>query len=145
VPGVDLRRDGDERAVEVLDVQAFQMLLHALRQPHAAEQAAAADRQIEQAGDTAHGQAAGKILQFVQLAGEIAAADQRADRGAGDHADLDARFVERAQHTDMRPAARCAAAECKGKLWFFRSGRRGSGFISEDEGVPESELPGSEL
>ena len=49
----------------------------------------------------------------VEFAGEIAAADQRADRGAGDHGDFDAGLVERAQHADMRPAARRTAAQRK--------------------------------
>ena len=95
-------------------VSAVHMLLHALRQLHAAEQAVAADMQVEQAEHAALGQAAGEFFEFVELAGEIAAADQRADRGAGDHVDLDAGLVERAQHADMRPAARRAAAERKG-------------------------------
>ena len=43
--------------------------------------------------------------EFVELAGQIAAADERADRGAGNHVDADAGFVERAQDADMRPAA----------------------------------------
>ena len=78
---------------------------------HAAEQPVAAEMQVEQAEHAALGQAAGEFLELVELAGEIAAADQRADRGAGDHVDLDAGLVERAQHADMRPAAGGAAAE----------------------------------
>ena len=57
------------------------------------------------------GEAAGEFLEFVELAGQVAAADQRPDRGPGDHGNLDAGFVESAQHADMRPAAGAAAAE----------------------------------
>ena len=78
---------------------------------HAAEQAVAAKMQVEQAEHAPLGQAAGEFLELVELAGEIAAADQRADRGAGDHRHLDAGLVERPQHADMCPAARRTAAE----------------------------------
>jgi hypothetical protein len=67
--------------------------------------------QVKQAEDAALGQAAGEFLEFVELAGEIAAADQCADRGAGNHADLDAGLIQRAQHADMRPAARRTATQ----------------------------------
>ena len=60
----------------------------------AAEQAAAADCQVEQGGNAAHGQRAGKNFKLVQLASEITTADKRADRRAGNHADLDALFVK---------------------------------------------------
>ena len=85
---------------------------------HAAEQAVAAEIEVEQAEDAALGQAAGEFLELVELAGEIAAADQRADRGAGDHRDFDAGLVERAQHADMRPAARRSRRRAPAKCRF---------------------------
>ena len=94
-------------------LDAFQVFPHAVVEPHAAEEAAAADREIEQSGDPAHGQAAREILQFIQLSRKVAAADERADRGPGDHSDLHACFVEGAQHPDMRPAAGRPSAERK--------------------------------
>ena len=104
--------------------------LHMLAQPgvelHAAEQPVAAEIEVEQAEDAALGQAAREFFQFVELAGEVAAADQRADRGAGDHGDLDAGFVERAQHADMRPAARAAAAQRKRDAGLLRRSRIGN-------------------
>ncbi|MNT52286.1 hypothetical protein D3C72_1893060 [compost metagenome] len=96
------------------------MFLHTLGEPHAAEQAGAADRQVEQGGDASHGQRAGKGFQFVELSGKVAAADQGADRGAGDHADFDLGLVQGSQHADMGPAARGPAAERQGDLGLLR-------------------------
>lgn len=45
-----LRRDGDEGMIEAFDAQPFQMLLHAFCESHSAEEPAAADREIQQAG-----------------------------------------------------------------------------------------------
>src|SRR5690606_18402982 len=50
----------------------------------------------------------------VQLAGQVAAADQRAYGCAGDHRYGDLSLVERSQHADMGPAARRASAEREG-------------------------------
>ena len=92
------------------------------RQLQAAEQAVAAKIEVEQAEDATLGQAAGEFLELVELAGQIAAADQRADRGAGDHADLDAGFVERAQHADMCPAACRSRRPAPAKFRIFSAG-----------------------
>ena len=105
--------------------RAVHVLLHPRVELHAAEQAVAAEIEVEQAEDAALGQAAGEFLELVELAGEVAAADQRADRGAGDHGDLDAGFVERAQHADMRPAARAAAAQRQRNAGLLRRFRLG--------------------
>ena len=117
---MEFRRDRHEGPVEIFDGEALEMLLHALGEAHAAEQTAAADREIEKPGDPPHGERAREALEFVELAGEIASADQRADRGAGDHADLDAGFVEGAEDADMRPAACRAATERQRKLRLLR-------------------------
>lgn len=73
--------------------------------------AAAADREIKQAGNAAHRQRTGEFLQLIELAGEITTAHQRSDRRAGDHADLHAGLVQRPQDADMGPAAGRAAAK----------------------------------
>ena len=99
-----------------LDVQALEMFPHAVVEAHPAEETAAADGEVQQAGDPAHRQAAGEVFELVQLSGQIAAADQCADGRSGDHSDLHAGFVERAQDTDMGPAAGRAAAERQGDL-----------------------------
>lgn len=109
-----------------LSIEILQMLLHASGQPHAAEEAGTANGEIEKAGDAPHGERAGEGLQFVQLAGEITAADESADRGAGDHRDLDAFLVQRPEHADMGPAAGSTAAQRQRDLGFARRGRRGN-------------------
>ncbi len=104
--GFQFGGDSHKGAVEVFDVETFEMLLHALCQPQPAEQAAAADGEVEEGGDAAHGERACEAFELIELAGQIAAADQSADRGAGDHADLDTFFVQRSEDTDMSPATR---------------------------------------
>ncbi|MNY43630.1 hypothetical protein D3C86_1786040 [compost metagenome] len=81
--------------------------------------AAAADGEIEQAGNASDGERAGEGFQFIKLAGEITAADQRAYRSSGDHADFDALFVKRPEHADMRPSTGGAAAKRDGDLWWL--------------------------
>ena len=71
----------------------------------AAEETAAANGEVEQSSDPPNGEGACEGLEFVEFAGKIAAADERADRRACNHADFDAFLVEGAQHADMRPAA----------------------------------------
>ena len=73
------RRDCDEGAVEIFDGDALQVFLHSLRQPHATDQAAATDGEVEKRRDPPHGQRSGKAFEFVELACEITASDQRAD------------------------------------------------------------------
>jgi hypothetical protein len=106
-------------ALKILDVDADEVFLHPVVQAHAAKQAAAANSKIEQAGDAAHGQAAGESFEFIKPPGEIAAADQGADGGACNHRDFDPGFIEGAQNADMGPAASCAAAERQGNTWFL--------------------------
>ena len=90
---------------QVLETDARHMLAQTGIEFHAAEQAAAAQIEIEQAENAPLGQASGEFLQFVELAGKVAAADQRADRSAGDHRYFDAGLVKRAQHANMGPAS----------------------------------------
>ena len=123
--GADFGGDADEGLRQVLEARAVQVLAQPGVELQAAEQAVAAEIEVEQAEDAALGQAAGEFLELVQLAGEIAAADQRADRGAGDHGDFDAGLVERAQHADMRPAASAAAAQRQRNACLLRRYRLG--------------------
>ncbi len=55
--------DCHEGAVEIVDRQALEMFLHALGEPQPAEQAAAADGEIQEGGDAAHGPRAGEAFQ----------------------------------------------------------------------------------
>ncbi len=125
--GFQFGGDSHKGAVEVFDVETFEMFLHALCQPQPAEQAAAADGEVEKGGDAAHGQRAGEAFELIELAGQIAAADQSADRGAGDHADLDTFFVQRSEDTDMSPATRCTATEGERNARFRSFGLRDEG------------------
>src|SRR5690606_27253197 len=63
------------------------------------------------ADDAALGQARGEFGELRQLACGKTAADDRADRGAGDHVGGIAGIDENLQDADMGPAARRAAAE----------------------------------
>ena len=106
----DFRGHADEGLLEVFEARSIEVLAQPGIELQAAEQTVAAEIDIQQAENAALGQAAREFFEFVELAGEVAAADQRADRGACYHRDLDAGFVERAQHADMGPAASTAAA-----------------------------------
>jgi hypothetical protein len=92
--------NADERLGQILEAELVHVLLHALVETHAAEQSVAADLKIHQSEDAPLCQAAGEGFKFVELAGQITAADESADRGAGDHVDLDAGLVQRPQHAD---------------------------------------------
>ena len=74
----------------------------------------------EQAEHSPSCQAAREFLELVELAGQIAAADERPDGCAGDHVDLDTGLVERPQNADMGPAASRAAAERQRDARFAR-------------------------
>ena len=67
--------------------------------------------EVEQAEHAALGQAAGEFFQLVELAGEIAAADQRADGGAGDHARLRCRLRRARAARRYAPSRARAAAK----------------------------------
>ncbi len=54
-----------------------------------------------------------QVFERVELIGGVAAADQRAHRGADDDVGLDAVGLQRPHHADMGKAARRAAAEHK--------------------------------
>ena len=53
--------------------------------PNEVKQAAAADGKIEKGRHASHGQRPGEAFEFVELAGDVAAAYQRPDRRARDH------------------------------------------------------------
>ena len=76
------------------------------------EAAALAEIEVGQAPDRAAIEGAGEFLKFVESSGRVGAADDRADRRAGDDVGLEARGDQRAQDADMRPTARAAAAQC---------------------------------
>ena len=89
----------------------FRRRLQDIRQLLAVDQTGAGEIEVEEAQHPAPRQVAGELFESVQLAGDVAAADHRADRGAGDDVGMDARLVERLKYADVRPAASRAAAE----------------------------------
>ena len=85
--------------------------LEPVAQTLAVDEAGAGEVEIEIAEDAAAGQLAGELFQFVEMSGRIAAADDRADRCAGDDVGLDPGFGERLEDTDVSPAARRATTQ----------------------------------
>ncbi len=98
-------------ARQLLDCHAVHVPVERRREARACDQSGACDREIHVAEDVGARQPARELLQLVQLACQIAASDQRADRSSGDHRDRDIRFVEGAHHADMCPALGGAAAQ----------------------------------
>ena len=113
VAGADLGGDRGESHRQVLDGGVADRLFQPRRQPVAADQAGAAEPDVEIADDAAQRQRARPVFQRVELAGGVAAADQRADRGADDDVGHDAVGEQRPHDADMGKAARRAAAEHK--------------------------------
>ena len=81
------------------------------RELAAGEQAAAAEVDVEEAEQLAAGQPPAAVLELVEQPGAVAAADDGAHGRSGDDVGLHAKLVEGAQHADVRPAARGAAAQ----------------------------------
>ena len=77
----------------------------------AVDQARAGEIEVEEAQHLAAGQVARELLQGIELAGHVAAADDGADRRAGDDVGIDAGLVEGAQDADVRPSAGGTAAK----------------------------------
>ncbi len=111
MPAADLGGDGGELDRQILDAKAAKPGLEPRAQPLAADQAAAGEREIEQAEHAPPGQRACERLEHVEPAGRVAAPDQRADRRADHDIEAHAQRVEFPQRADMRPAARGARSE----------------------------------
>jgi len=111
VAGSDLGGDGGKADRQRLDRRVAEFLLQPCRELAAADQAAAGKGDVEIAENAAFGQAARPILDDVEPACGVAAADHGADRGADDDVRLDAMREQGAKHADMRKAARPAAAK----------------------------------
>ena len=79
----------------------------------AADQSRPAERKVEIAEHTPQIEEAAPFLQVVELSGRIEAADNGADRSAGDHVGYNAMRDQGAQHADMGEAACRAAAQNK--------------------------------
>ena len=82
----------------------------------AAEKANAGKRHVHHAEHGLFGEIARKQLDDIKPPGGVAAADHRADRGAGDDVGMNAMIAKLKQDADMRPAARSAGAERNANL-----------------------------
>ena len=76
----DLGGDSGEPDRQILDAKPAKTRLEPRAEPLAADQAAAGEREIQEAEHPPPGQGAGERLEHIEAAGCVAAADQRADR-----------------------------------------------------------------
>ena len=100
-----------KRLARDFDGEGLDPRVQHVAQAVAVDEAGAGEIEIEKAQHLAPRQLAREPLQRVELAGHVAAADQRADRRSGDDVGLDAGLRQRPQHADMRPSARGAGAQ----------------------------------
>lgn len=111
VTGAELGRDAGEAARQILDHLLAQIVVENPQDALAGDDAAMAELEIKEAPQPDLVQATGPRLEYVEPAGEVDSADERADRGAADDVRPDPCAIERPQDADMRPTAGDAAAE----------------------------------
>ena len=111
VPAANLGRDAGEADGQILDPDVAEFRLKLRPQPLAADQAASGEGEIEQPENAAPGQRSRKSFKHVELAGRVAASDQRTDRRADNHVGPKAQRIQLLQGADMSPAPRCPGAE----------------------------------
>ena len=116
-----------------------------LRQTVARDQAAAGEIEVEKAEDPSARQAPGESFEAVEFARRVAAADDRADRRAGDDVGDEAGLGEGAEDADMSPAAGGAAAEGDAEASRGGSGGFGSGGGRSSSRRRKTALPNIEL
>ena len=104
-------RDAGVGHRQILDGDIAHLLAHCGHQAVAADHAAAGHPEIEVCDDLQLAEGAGPTLKHVELAGQVHAADQRADGRAADDVRSDAGPPEGMQHADMGPAACHPAAQ----------------------------------
>ena len=133
MPGAELGGHRHEPALKPLDVELLEMVLEPGAQALSGDEARAREIDVEKAEDAAAGEAAGKVLERVEPAGDETGAGHGADRSAGDDVGLKAGSDQAFQHADMRPAAGRAAAKgnanrrSSGSHHSLGPSRRGSG------------------
>ena len=111
VAGPDLGGDRREADRQILNCGVADRFFQAVRQPRAADNAGAADADVEIADDPPPRQRARPVFQRVELIGGVATADQRTHRCADDNVRRDAVGLQRPHYADVGEAARGAAAE----------------------------------
>ena len=90
----DLGRDSGELDRQILDPKVAERGLEPRPKPLAADEAAAGEREVQEAKHPAAGQGTGEGLEHIEPAGRVAAADQGADRRADNDVELQAQRVE---------------------------------------------------
>lgn len=124
VPGCNVGGDGDKGVRKLFDRRVLEIILKDRDQAVAADEAGAAHAEIEIAENLAAVKGKGPFLKLGQFAGEVAAADQRADGGAGHDRGLNSVTGQGLEDADMGKTARQAAAEGESD-----GGRGGGGCI----------------
>src|SRR5262249_36588361 len=99
------------------DAHAFDLFLEQLGELFAAEESGTAEREIQEADDTARRQAARPALDRVELARQIETADEGTDRGAAYDVGFEACLDKRSERADMRPTAGDTASQCENNPW----------------------------
>ncbi len=116
MPGADLGGDGREPPVEILDSAVAEMLLEALAETLSGDETGAGQIEVEIAEYAPARQLASEVLDFIEMSGDIAAADDRADGRTGDDVGLYAGSEQSPQDADVRPAASGTAPQCQADL-----------------------------
>ena len=111
VAGPDLGCDCGEADRQILDGGVAHRFFQTMCQPRAADDAGAADADVEITDDPPPRQRTGPVFQRVELISGVATADQGAHRCADDNVRGNAVRLERPHHADMGKTARRAAAE----------------------------------
>src|ERR1700733_7712548 len=107
--GSDLGRDRGKANRQFLDRFLADGRLQAIGKSAAADDSSAADPDVEVADDAPHRQRARPLLEHIELAVGVAAADQCADRGADDNVGHYATGLECTEDSDMGKAPRRSA------------------------------------
>ena len=105
VASAEVRGDGGERLGEIVDAQVADVVPQQTHQALAADKTAAAELEIEQSDDSHLVEATRPILEEVEVAAEVDAADEGADRGPADQVGNEPGAFEPAQDAYVRPAA----------------------------------------
>src|SRR5262249_20411291 len=102
--------------VHGLDGNVLELTLEDVAQALAVDEAGAGEVEVEEAKHLAARQFAGELLERAERACHIAAADDGADRSAGDDIGMHTRGIEGSQHPDLRPPASPATPQCQSDL-----------------------------
>ena len=122
--GFERRRDGAERDREALDRALLEDAARERHQPRAVQEPPV-ETHVEHGNHVAHAHPDRPLLEAFEVARRIGRTNERTRRSSADQVGSDPRALQRTDHTDVRPAARRAAAEHEADSRSARSsGRR---------------------